>query len=83
MPTRPLLLLLLSMLTSCTAFGPDGTVPMALHKDMVNLHPQCHMSPQEWMKKCGGDDYWDRLPSQQKDCPLKCRPPPKSEKYKG
>jgi hypothetical protein len=77
MATKPLLLLLLcllSMLMSCTAFGPDGTIPMALHRDMLGLHPQCQMSTKDWLKKCG-NDYWRRLSSQQKDCPDECKPP--------
>lgn len=74
MPTRPLrVLLLLTVMMGCTAFGPDGPIPMALHRDMVDLHPQCHMSTQEWMEKCG-NDYWTRLSSKQKDCPSVCKP---------
>lgn len=76
MPTKPLLLLLLSMLTSCTAFGPDGTMPMALHRDMVNRFRDCPLSDEAWMEKCG-DDYWERLSSQQKQCPKLCKPPKK------
>ena len=73
MPARPLPLLLLTMMMGCTAFGPDGTIPMALHKDMVNSRQQCHMTDEEWMEKCG-DDFWSRPPAQRKLCPHVCQP---------
>jgi hypothetical protein len=72
MPTRPSLLLL-SVMTGCTAFGPDGTIPMALHKDMVNLQRNCQMSDDEWLEKCG-EDYWIRPLEQRILCPSECRP---------
>jgi hypothetical protein len=76
MATKPLLLLLLcllSMLMSCTAFGPDGTVPMALHKDMVNRFNDCPLSDEEWMKKCG-EDFSSKTNDQKKLCPIQCQP---------
>ncbi len=72
MPTRPLLLLL-SMLTSCTAFGPDGTIPMALHRDMVNRFEDCPLSTEEWMEKCG-EDFSRKSDEQKKLCPVACQP---------
>lgn len=77
MPTRTLLsllsLLLLAVMMGCPAFGPDGSIPMALHRDMVNLHKSCYMSASEWMDKCG-DDYWDRSSVEKKRCPRECQP---------
>jgi hypothetical protein len=76
MPTRPLLLLLLwllFMLTSCTAFGPDGTIPMALHRDMVNRISDCPLSDEEWAEKCG-NDFSSKTDEQKNLCPYKCRP---------
>jgi hypothetical protein len=73
MPAKPLLLLLLTVMMGCTAFGPDGTVPMAIHKDMVNRHPQCNMSDEEWMEKCGRD-FSLRTRAQQELCPIECQP---------
>jgi hypothetical protein len=75
MPTRPLLplLLLLSMMTNCTAFGPDGTIPMAIHRDMVNRQKNCPLSDEEWMEKCG-NDFLSKSLDQQNLCPLECQP---------
>lgn len=74
MPGRSwLLLLLLIGMTGCPAFGPDGAISMALHKDMVNRYVECQMSGREWREKCG-NDYWSRPLEQRRNCPRECRP---------
>jgi hypothetical protein len=73
MPARPLLLLLLTVMTSCTAFGPDGTIPMALHRDMVNRFEDCPLSDEEWLEKCG-NDFSSKTGAQKKLCPVECQP---------
>lgn len=77
MPTRTLLpllsLLLLAVMMGCPAFGPDGSIPMALHRDMVNHHRQCHMSTSEWIDKCG-KDFKTRSAKEKNRCPVECQP---------
>ena len=76
MSTRPLMLLsflLLAVMTGCPTFGPDGSVTMALHRDMVNLQRTCHMSEHEWKEKYG-EDYWSRSSLRKKKCPRECQP---------
>ena len=78
MSTRPLMLLsllLLAMMTGCPTFGPDGSIPMALHRDMVNRQRTCHMSDDEWMENCG-NEFWSKPRHEQSSCPLECQPPP-------
>jgi len=66
-------LLLLAVMTGCPTFGPDGSIPMALHRDMVNNQRTCELSTHDWMKNCG-NDFWRRAPKQQALCPLECQP---------
>jgi len=79
MPTRPLTLLsllLLAVMTGCPTFGPNGSIPMALHKDMVNRYQDCEMSDEDWGDLCG-NDFWSKPRDEQSFCPLECQPPKK------
>jgi hypothetical protein len=77
MPRRPplSLLLLTTVMPGCgeTEFGPNGSIPIALHRDMVNAQRKCRMSDPEWLEKCGMD-YWFRSPKARRACPVECRP---------
>jgi len=79
MPARVSMpLLLLAVMTGCTTFGPDGTLPMALHRDMVNRQRTCDLSTHDWLKRCG-NDFWLRPREEQIRCPLECQPAEEEE----
>lgn len=75
MSTRPLMLslLLLAVTTACPTFGPNGSIPIALHRDMVNRQQDCEMSDEDWEDLCG-EEYWTKPPAQRNLCPSECRP---------
>jgi hypothetical protein len=70
-----LLLLTITVMTGCgeTEFGPNGAIPVALHRDMVNVQRKCRMSDPKWLERCGMD-YWFRSPRVREACPVECRP---------
>ena len=72
MPRRLLVLALLAVETGCPhAWGRDGTIEMALRRDLTEsrVNRPCQLSPETWREICR--DAKNPILS---GCPVECRP---------
>lgn len=67
-------MLLLAVETGCPhAFGRDGTIDMAMRKDMAEYYKNrnCPMPIEEWEDLCDNQHGHETQP----ECPKECEPP--------